>query len=186
MANFTRKAIKSTFLKLLNERPLNEITIKSIVEECGINRNTFYYHFQDLPTLLQEIMKEECDAAIQKYAPLKSGADCFAAITDFIFENRRAVIHIYNSVSRDMFEYNLMRTSQYFVENYINAALTAENITIENKELLVNYYKCLCFGIIIDWLEIGLKEEYMKGFQEIFKLKSDMEVDFLQKLKEHI
>lgn len=51
MANFTRKAIKDTFLKLLNQRPLTQITVKDIVEDCGINRNSFYYHFEDLPAL---------------------------------------------------------------------------------------------------------------------------------------
>ena len=43
MANFTEKAIKESFAKLLNERPLDKITVKDIVEDCGINRNSFYY-----------------------------------------------------------------------------------------------------------------------------------------------
>ena len=42
MAQFTQKAIVESLIKLLNERPLDKITIKDIVEECGINRNTFY------------------------------------------------------------------------------------------------------------------------------------------------
>ena len=49
MANFTRRAIKEAFTSLLEERPLNDITVKDIVERCGINRNSFYYHYQDLP-----------------------------------------------------------------------------------------------------------------------------------------
>ena len=52
MPNFTKMAIKATFIKLLNERPLNRITVKDIVEECGVNRNSFYYHFEDIPALL--------------------------------------------------------------------------------------------------------------------------------------
>ena len=55
MANFTSKAIKESFIKLLNEKPMNKISVKDIVEDCGINRNSFYYHFQDIPTLLEEI-----------------------------------------------------------------------------------------------------------------------------------
>ena len=47
MANFTQKAIKETFIALLEEHPLSDITVKNIVETCGINRNSFYYHFQD-------------------------------------------------------------------------------------------------------------------------------------------
>ena len=55
MPNFTRKAIKESFLKLLSQRPLSQITVKDIVEDCGINRNSFYYHFADLPALVEEI-----------------------------------------------------------------------------------------------------------------------------------
>ena len=29
-----------------------ESFVRDIVEDCGINRNSFYYHFQDIPSLL--------------------------------------------------------------------------------------------------------------------------------------
>ena len=44
MPNFTKQAIKDSFLKLLNQQPLSKISVRSIVEDCGINRNSFYYH----------------------------------------------------------------------------------------------------------------------------------------------
>lgn len=46
MPNFTKKEIKRSFIKLLNEQPLNQISVRDIVEDCGINRNSFYYHFR--------------------------------------------------------------------------------------------------------------------------------------------
>ena len=47
MASFAKKATMASFSKLLEEKPLSQITIREIVEYCGINRNTFYYHFRD-------------------------------------------------------------------------------------------------------------------------------------------
>lgn len=41
MANFTKQAIETAFLQLLNEKPLNKISVRDIVEKCGINRNSF-------------------------------------------------------------------------------------------------------------------------------------------------
>ena len=41
LPNFTRDAIIRSFLGLLNEKPVNHITVKDIVEDCGINRNSF-------------------------------------------------------------------------------------------------------------------------------------------------
>ena len=65
MARFTKKAIRDSFVKLLNERPLSQITVRDIVEDCGVNRNTFYYYFQDIPQLLETIIKENADRIIQ-------------------------------------------------------------------------------------------------------------------------
>ena len=48
----TKKLITDTFWQLLEEKPYNKITVQDIVDRCDVNRNTFYYHFQDIPTLL--------------------------------------------------------------------------------------------------------------------------------------
>ena len=76
MPNFTKKAIKDTFIALLDERPLNRITVKDIVEACGINRNSFYYHFEDLPALLEEIIAEQVQRLIQSHPTVDSLEDC--------------------------------------------------------------------------------------------------------------
>ena len=57
MANFTKQAIETAFLQLLNEKPLNKISVRDIVEKCGINRNSFYYHFQDIYEVLELICR---------------------------------------------------------------------------------------------------------------------------------
>ena len=64
MASLTRKAIMESFIRLLDERPLNKISVKDIVEDCGINRNTFYYYFTDIPTLVEEIVRDEADRIV--------------------------------------------------------------------------------------------------------------------------
>ena len=40
MPNFTKIAIRNAFLKLLSEKPLNKISVRDIVDECGINRKS--------------------------------------------------------------------------------------------------------------------------------------------------
>ena len=115
MANFTRRAIKETFLKLLNQRPLNQITVKDIVEDCGINRNSFYYHFEDLPALVEEMVGEQVQSLIQKHPTVSSVEECADAVIELVMENRRAVYHIYNSLSRDVFERYLMDGCGYIV-----------------------------------------------------------------------
>ena len=184
MPSFTRKAIKDAFLKLLDERPLKEITVKDIVEECGINRNSFYYHYQDMPALIEEIVREESDAVIKKYSSIQTIVECFDAIMEFVSNRRRAILHIYRSLNRDVFERYLMQTCEYFVRNYMARALADEHIDQADEELIIGYYKCDCFGLMIDWLEGGMKEESVQDFRRIFYLQTDMAVEFARKFKE--
>ena len=75
MPNFTKRAIKEAFVALLDERPLNKITVKDVVEACGINRNSFYYHFQDLPALLEEIIAQRVQELIDKRNDITAGTE---------------------------------------------------------------------------------------------------------------
>ena len=48
MTDFTRREIKSKFMELLSEKNFDKITVKELVDACGISRNTFYYHYHDI------------------------------------------------------------------------------------------------------------------------------------------
>ena len=66
MAVMTKKLIRDSFIRLLNEKPFSKITVRDIVDDCGVNRNTFYYYYQDLPQLLESIVDEEADRLIRE------------------------------------------------------------------------------------------------------------------------
>lgn len=51
----TKVLIRNAFIKLLNEKGLNDVSVKNITEELDMNRGTFYLHYEDKYALLQEI-----------------------------------------------------------------------------------------------------------------------------------
>lgn len=175
MPNFTKRAIKEAFVALLDERPLNKITVKDVVEACGINRNSFYYHFQDLPALLEEIIAQQVQELIQAHPTIDSVEDCFDAALEFVLENRRAVLHIYNSLSRDVFERYLMDVCQYVVETYVESDFAGRPVDEKDKKMLIRYHKCECFGNIIDWLNSGMRDDISTYFHRIYQLKRGWE-----------
>lgn len=61
MSGFTKEIIIKTLFELLNEKPLAKITVKDIVERCGVNRNTFYYHFRDISDVVEYALLREVD-----------------------------------------------------------------------------------------------------------------------------
>ena len=184
MPNFTRKAIKESFMKLLNERPLSQITIKDIVEDCGINRNSFYYHFEDLPALIEEIVTEEADRIIQEYPSIDSVETCLDVAIQFAQDNKRAVLHIYNSVNRDIYEGHLLKVCQYVISTYINTIFADQPIRESDKNIIIRFYKCECFGQIVDWMNDGMKDDIREQFHRLCELRKGMAEEFLRRSME--
>ena len=59
MSKYTHRAIIDSFWMLLEKKSLDKISVKDIIEIAQINRNTFYYHFEDLYALLDTVFHEE-------------------------------------------------------------------------------------------------------------------------------
>jgi len=174
MANFTKKAIKDTFIQLLNDRPLSQITVKDIVEKCGINRNSFYYHFHDIPSLIEEIVTEEADRIITEYQTLDSLEMGFNAAIDFAKKHRRAILHIFKSVNRDIFEQYLWKVCDYVVVSFCKTVFAEQPISEDDRDIIIQFYKAQCFGMVIDWLRTGMKDDVHQKIHRICELQKGM------------
>lgn len=180
MPNFTKQAIEASFIKLLNQRPLNQITVKDVVEDCGVNRNTFYYHFRDLHALIEELVTEEANAIIGRYPAIESIEQCMDVAVEFAMTNKRAVLHIYNSTDRNLFEKYLMQVCQTVVSTYVDTILRGREVAPEDRAVIVRFYKCACFGHIIEWMDGGMREDIRVPFHRLCQLKKGAVEEFLQ------
>ena len=54
--NLRKKAIMDCFLNMLKRKNIDRVTVTDICEECGINRNTFYYYFSDIYDVLDSVL----------------------------------------------------------------------------------------------------------------------------------
>ena len=171
MAGFAKKAIRDSFIKLLNERPLSQITVRDIVDACGVNRNTFYYYFQDIPQLVETIINEDADRVIQEHPSIESVEDCLNAAIRFALENRKAVLHIYHSINRDIYEQYQWRVCEHAVTTYVDGILAGRTVAEPDRKLMIDYLKCMCFGFVVGWLETGMQEGIQSRSHRICELK---------------
>lgn len=172
MANFTKKAIKESFLKLLNERALSRITVKDIVEDCGINRNSFYYHFQDIPSLVSEIVSEEAEKIILTHPHIDSLEECLDMAIRSAQKNKRIVMNIYNSSNRETYMHYMMQTCERIVSLYLENMFHDE-IDPADKALVIKYYKCALFGIVISWINGGMRDDIGNDFHRLLEFSKN-------------
>ena len=105
MAVRTKQAIRQAFIELLNERPLDKISVKDIAERSTVNRNTFYYYYADIYALVEEIFQTETQLFMEKLRSYASWEEAFREATAFVSENKRAVHHLFNSGNRNILEH---------------------------------------------------------------------------------
>ena len=169
MTNFTKRAIKDAFAEILGEKPLSKITVKDIVEKCGINRNSFYYHYNDIPSLLEEILNEQADMLVSVSGP-STIYDCILSAIDFATQNKKAMLHIFNSPNREMIYSYINRVSQRAVSEYIDKYAVDYNISEHDKQAIIMYYKSLLIGFLVDWLSSNMKYDLKDEISRICEL----------------
>ena len=171
--NRTKDAIVDAFGELLTERPLNKITVKDIVDRCGINRNTFYYHFEGIPSLMEQTVKYMTDQIIQAHSKFGSPMDCIAPFVQYCTDHKKAILHIYRSVQREVFLTYLDRAAMYTVSQYVEATtagLFSSESQTKEKKLLIRYYKCTLVGSLLDWLDAGMEYDLMASSESLCEL----------------
>ena len=62
--------IRQAFTKLLREKPIQRIAVKELCQEAGVNRSTFYAHYQDIYDLLTKIEEDMLEDFQRALAPL--------------------------------------------------------------------------------------------------------------------
>ena len=183
MPNFTKRAIKESFWKLLNRQPLSQISVRAIVEDCGINRNSFYYHFRDIPSLIEEIIREAADDLIKKYPSIASVDEAAEAAFRFTVDNKVAIRHICNSVNRDIYEQYLMRMCEYVVTTYYQTVYGQERVSEQDRDTIILFIKCEIFGLSIDWINSGMTDDAIVKLKQILTLCNGMIEELVEKAK---
>ena len=121
----TKILMAETLKRLIKDRPFSKITVQDIVSECNINRNTFYYHFENNYDLLYFAYEQEVKNIVDSFH--KANATVPQAL-DFVLEyidnNIPLCLCAYESlgetqlrsiIEKDLFGY-VRATIEYFAE----------------------------------------------------------------------
>ena len=85
MAGKTKKMIISSFLELVNSNEqYDKITVTDLVEKCGISRQTFYYHFEDVDKMVSWLFKRQTETVCNDFATYKDCAKSARMTAEFI------------------------------------------------------------------------------------------------------
>ena len=155
---YTKKLIYDVFIDLLNKKPLDKITVTEISEICDINRNTFYYHYQDIYEIISEIFQTELKKAIDEYNDTLEWEESFLIAAEFALKNRKAIYNIYNSMSREALEKYIYDVAGNTMERYVYKKSKEYSASIGDIKLISTFYQCALTEMVLRWVAGGMKE----------------------------
>jgi AcrR family transcriptional regulator len=142
---------------MLNDTPLNKITVKEISVKCEINRNTFYYYYSDVYALLSEIFQVEMKKVIENYNDTFSWEQSFLVAAEFALENKRAIYHVYYSLRREVVENYICEVAENVMTRYVEKKAEDIPASKESIKWIAYFYQCALTEILLRWIVSGME-----------------------------
>ncbi len=85
----TEKMFAEALKKLMEQKPMGKITIQALADECGVNRKTFYYHFESIEALLRWMMERDATEAFRDIESSSDPVQLLRFIIEYSDKNRK-------------------------------------------------------------------------------------------------
>lgn len=161
----TKDMLAESLKELLTRRSLDKITVKDIVENCGVNRQTFYYHFHDIYDLIEWILRDTADRLMREQMDYSDWTVGVQTLMQYLQQDRLLVLNAYHSVSHEVVADYLKKLLQPYILRIIQAQAWELDPPApkEDVDFLTEIYTITAAGILMEW--IGRRME-LEGTRE--------------------
>ena len=151
----TKKMLSASLKHCMEKKSLSKITVTDIVTDCGLNRKTFYYHFQDVPDLLKWTLEQEAVDVVKQFDLLNELEEALRFAVRYIRENSHMINCAYDSIGRDELKRFLNHDFQSIVMSIVEQIERKENVHSDPdaKKIICNFYTEGMAGELVDVLK---------------------------------
>jgi probable dihydroxyacetone kinase regulator len=178
----TKKELARSLRKLMETKPLSKITIKEIVTDCGVNRQTFYYHFEDMTSLLRWMFQTEILSNVSEYKTYATWQEGFLRVFYYVRDNRAFFNNTLYSLGREYLDDFLYNVTFSLLHGVVNEVSQGINVLDEDKKFIANFYTYAFVSLVIAWMRNGMKEDPQYIIERLSKL---LEGDLEKALKKY-
>ncbi|MCM1545539.1 MAG: TetR/AcrR family transcriptional regulator [Clostridiales bacterium] len=166
-SKFHNTAVKfdKALLELLEIKDFTEISIKDICEKAGVNRSTFYLHYDNTYDLLQETQNYIMDNFLKSFGGKSMPKDLTAVPKEelnfisleylvpylkFIEENKR----VFKVYMQNLHNFDSNVTSEFFLNEVFVPILKKNGVTDKTAaDYMMRYYLMGITAIVAEWVK---------------------------------
>ena len=170
MAHATKQLLSNSLKKLLTKKTLDKITVTELAEDCKVNRQTFYYNFQDIYDLLDWTLEQERQQLLSSDAFGEDTLKNWDILLAYLKTNKTFILNTYHSLAHPLLEKTLKNDIRPLVEIAVSRYAEESSISEADKALIVKIYTLAFVGILREWLNNDLDENYDLDFKRLLPM----------------
>lgn len=155
-SNITKKALASSLKELGSTKNLDKITVADITEHCGVNRQTFYYHFDDKYELLNWIYTEELFKPLTKDLNFFNWGDKLVELFKYMKNKKSFFMNTIKS-SNNFFADYMDRVLMELLHKAIKDLDLYNHLEEKEKDIYARFFAYGLTGVIVDWTMKDMK-----------------------------
>ena len=168
----TKQALADSLKQLLVKKSFSKITVTEIVENCGFNRKTFYYHFEDIYSLLRWMLEQDLLSVVDSNELTSDPEKVIRFALHYIKQNRQLLTCVLNELGHDELRNFLYDDFSAPIRLIIQKAETETGRTLDDayREHLTSFYTSGMTGMIVRVLlrKIPSEEEFIEDMITTF------------------
>ena len=151
----TEAVLIGTFKELMLKKPMNKITVSELVEECGINRKTFYYHFEDIRDMQRKMLRQDIEAIFSRADLITDHDLIINSVLDYIEQNKVILKNMLSCIGRAELDLFLNSNVNKPIYSLVCETEQKQNLSVgdEYKRFLADFFTRAVSGVLIDWIE---------------------------------
>ncbi|MCM1288445.1 MAG: TetR/AcrR family transcriptional regulator [Clostridium sp.] len=171
MSNFTKPAIVDSFIRLSEQMPIDKITVTKITKECGINRNTFYYYYNDVYDLLEEIIYTKMQKlfVIDENNYGDSWKASLRLIGQYAIKNEEFIKALYHSMGRDAFGDKLTSIAEEPIRRTLMDYVDRQEAVEEDIRNVAYAFAKAFAELAVEWIRGRLNSTPVETMETVIK-----------------
>lgn len=157
-SNITKLALANSLKGLMAKTAFNKISVSDIVDNCGLTRQAFYYHFKDKYDLMNWIYYTETAYFMNSYNKVEHWMDGLTDLCNYMRQNKTFYINALNTAGQNSFQEYL---HDYIRDISISVIESIKNTEFEEEKwgFIVEFISTAFVGLITRWAENGMKDD---------------------------
>lgn len=160
--------------KRLSSMSFDKITVTDLANDCGVNRQTFYYHFTDIYDLMDWCFKNEAETILRFNEEPFNWKDSVRKLIKYIDENHAFCLSVLNSMSHRLLKKVFTDEIDILIRKVIASYDPKPDDSEESMEFRIKFYSMAVSGLIEGWIlgEFNISSEKLIGYIEDIIIKN--------------